>query len=102
MADFHQNGHIATLHNLRAKSPEAMSHELATFAEDRKITLILPCLYSELELPAINNIVDELSQVPYLHRIIIGLDRADADQYAHAVKFFSRLPQQHVVIWNDS
>ncbi len=102
MADFHQNGHIATLHNLRAKSPEAMSHELATFAEDRKITLILPCLYSELELPAINNIVDELSQVPYLHRIIIGLDRADAEQYAHAVKFFSRLPQQHVVIWNDS
>ncbi len=102
MADFHQNGHIATLHNLRAKTAEEMSHELTTFAEDRKITLILPCLYSELELPAIENIVDELSRVPYLHRIIIGLDRANAEQYAYAVKFFSRLPQNHVVIWNDS
>ncbi|MEY8883359.1 glycosyl transferase [Donghicola sp. XS_ASV15] len=102
MADFHQNGHIATLHNLRAKTAEEMSHELTTFSKDRKITLILPCLYSELELPAIESIVDELSRVPYLHRIIIGLDRANAEQYAHAVKFFSRLPQNHVVIWNDS
>lgn len=102
MADFHQNGNIATLHNLRANSSEAMTHALTTFAQFRKITLILPSLYSELEAPALEHIVDELAQVPYLHRIIIGLDRADADQYAHAVKYFSRLPQEHVVIWNDS
>ncbi len=102
MADFHQNGNIATLHNLRANSSEAMTHALTTFAQFRKISLILPSLYSELEAPALENIVDELARVPYLHRIIIGLDRADADQYAHAVKYFSRLPQEHVVIWNDS
>lgn len=102
MADFHQNGNIATLHNLRASSDEAMTHALTTFAQFRKVSLILPSLYSELEAPALAHIVDELAQVPYLHRIIIGLDRADADQYRRAVDYFSRLPQDHVVIWNDS
>ncbi len=102
MGDFHQNGNIATLHNLRSASAEAITQELTTFARSRKISLILPSLFSELEAPALAHIVDELAQVPYLHRIIIGLDRADRDQYAFALEYFSKLPQEHVVIWNDS
>jgi glucosyl-3-phosphoglycerate synthase len=102
MADFHQNGHIATLHNLRSTPMEAMTHAVATFAQSRKISLILPSLYSELQAPALDHIVEELAQVPYLHRIIIGLDRATEEEYRHAVSYFSRLPQKHVVIWNDS
>jgi glucosyl-3-phosphoglycerate synthase len=102
MADFHQNGNIATLHNLRTQSTDELSYELETFAQSRKITLILPCLYSELEGPAMPNILAELSKVTYLHRIIIGLDRADAEQYRKARAFFSDLPQNHIVIWNDS
>ncbi|MHC0054624.1 glycosyltransferase family protein [Actibacterium sp. D379-3] len=102
MADFHQNGNVATLHNLRTTTPEALSHELVTFAQTRKISLILPSLYSELEGEALPNILEELAQVPYLHRIVIGLDRADEAQYRHAREFFARLPQDHVVIWNDS
>jgi glucosyl-3-phosphoglycerate synthase len=39
--------------------------------------------------------------VPYLSEIVIGLDRADADQYRAALAFFSRLPQRHRVLWND-
>lgn len=102
MADFHQNGHIATMHNLRSSPMEAMTHAVSTFAQSRKITLILPSLYSELQASALDNIVEELAQVPYLHRIIIGLDRATEEEYRHAVSYFSRLPQNHVVIWNDS
>lgn len=102
MADFHQNGNVATLHNLRTQSTEALSHELTTFAQSRKIGLILPSLFSELEGDALPNILNELAKVPYLHRIVIGLDRANAEQYRHACAFFGRLPQQHVVIWNDS
>ncbi|MEJ2031192.1 MAG: glycosyl transferase, partial [Maritimibacter sp.] len=75
MADFHQNGNIGTLHDLKAKSPGMMAQEIATFAESRKISLILPSLYSELEGPALANILDEISELPYLHRVIIGLDR---------------------------
>ncbi len=102
MADFHQNGNITTLHNLRTRSTDEMEHELAVFSQTRKISLILPCLYSELEREAMPNILSELSQVKYLHRIIIGLDAADEAQFRHAKSFFEGLNQDHIVIWNDS
>ncbi|OWU84456.1 glycosyl transferase [Oceanicola sp. 22II-s10i] len=102
MADFHQNGNIATIHNLRTTTNEDLTRELVTFATTRKISLILPSLYSELEGDALPNILNELAQVPYVHRIVIGLDQADEAQYRHARDFFSVLPQNHVVIWNDS
>ncbi len=102
MADFHQNGNITTLHNLRTRSLDDLTYELTAFAETRKITLVLPSLYSELEGPALSHIIDELCEVPYLHRIIIGLDQANEAEFRHALEFFGRLPQQHMVLWNDS
>lgn len=102
MVDFHQNGNIATLHNLRTRSLQEMTYELETFAQTRKMSLILPCLYSELETEAMPNILSELAKVTYLHRIIIGLDRANEDQFRHAKQFFEGLNQNHIVIWNDS
>ncbi|HHB80401.1 MAG TPA: glycosyl transferase, partial [Aliiroseovarius sp.] len=102
MADFHQNGNIAQFHNLRTRPPEEMIYELEAFAQTRRITLILPSLYSELEGEALPKILDELAKVRFLHRIIIGLDQADETQFRAARKFFARLPQPHVVLWNDS
>jgi glucosyl-3-phosphoglycerate synthase len=101
MADFHQNGNVAQFHNLRTRPADDLDRELESFAATRPITLVLPSLYSELERDALPRIVEELSRVRYLHRIVVGLDRADEAQYRHAIEFFSALPQQHVVIWND-
>ena len=101
MADFKQNGSVATLHNLKTHSPENLERELANFAHQRKITLILPSLYSELEAPALAGILDELEKVDYINHIVIGLDRADEKQFAHAREYFSRLPQKHSILWND-
>lgn len=102
MADFHQNGNIAQFHNLRTRPVEELEYELETFAATRKISLILPSLFSELEGPALVNILKELSKTRYIHRIIIGLDRADETQFRMAREFFSVLPQDHVVVWNSS
>jgi len=102
MADFHQNGNITTLHNLRTRELNDLEYELTTYAQTRRISLILPSLFSELEGEALPAILNELAKVPYLHRIIIGLDRADESQFRHARSFFARLPQTHTVIWNDS
>ena len=101
MSDFFQNGNVSTLHNLTRRSVEDIEAELVNFSVNRPIGLVLPSLYAELEAPALENIVSELTKVPYLGRIVIGLDRADADQYAYAKEYFSRLPQNHVVIWHD-
>ncbi|GGG52608.1 glycosyl transferase [Pseudohongiella nitratireducens] len=101
MGDFHQNGIITTLHNLNQRPLAEMEYELQVFSRLRPMTLILPSLYSELQGPALPNIINELKQVPYLNQIVIGLDRADRDQYLHAREFFGDLPQHHRILWND-
>ncbi len=101
MGDFHQNGIITTLHNLANRPLEDMERELTRFGAERPMGLILPSLFSELEGEALPHIVDELTQVPYLQQVVIGLDRADREQYRHAKNFFSVLPQGHRVLWND-
>ncbi|MGD2007229.1 MAG: glycosyl transferase, partial [Cellvibrionales bacterium] len=101
MADFYQNGTITTLHNLGERSTECLEKELVTFSQQRPLGLILPSLYSELSTPALPRIIQELKGVPYLSQIVIGLDRADADEYRHALEFFAELPQHHRVLWHD-
>jgi len=101
MGDFHQNGIITTLHNLNQRPLAEMEYELQVFSRLRPMTLILPSLYSELEGPALPNIINELKKVPYLNQIVIGLDRADRDQYLHAREFFGALPQHHRILWTD-
>lgn len=99
--DFYQNGIITTLHNLVDRSTEDMEADLLKFSKKRPMGLILPSLYSELKMPALTKIVEELKQVPYLEEIIIGLDQANEAEYRHALEFFSVLPQKVKVIWND-
>ncbi|MCA9034240.1 MAG: glycosyl transferase [Planctomycetaceae bacterium] len=101
MADFAQDGIIGTLHNLRNRSTEELEADLLRFSEETPMSLLLPCLYSELEGPAMEHIVDELARITYLSEIIIGLDRANEQQFLAAKKFFERLPQNYVVLWND-
>ncbi len=101
MGDFHQNGIITTLHNLSRRPLEELEAELIHFNRTRPLGLLLPCLYSELEGPAMQPIVDELTRVPYLSQIVIGLDRADESEYRAALNFFSQLPQEYRILWND-
>ena len=101
MSDFYQNGIVTTLHNLRSQAPEKLEKELEQFSKKRSLGLVLPSLYSELLNPALKNIVQELAQVKYLNKIIIGLDQATKHEYRDALNFFSQLPQNHVVLWND-
>jgi glucosyl-3-phosphoglycerate synthase len=101
MADFHQGGAVATLHNLTNRSIEELESELVKFSKRRPMGLLLPSLFSELETDAMPQIISEVKQVPYLNEIVIGLDRATEDQYREALKFFSVLPQHHRVLWND-
>jgi len=101
MADSFQGGRITTLHNIVDRPLEALEEELIQFSVDTPMGLILPSLFSELEGPALANIVNELTKVRFLQQIVIGLDRADESEYRKAIEFFSRLPQPHRILWND-
>ncbi len=101
MADFYQNGVVTTLHNLRLRPNEELEEELLEFSETRPMALVIPCLYSELHGQALPKIVDELTKVKYLNEVVIGLDRANRKEFEHAQKFFSKLPLNYKILWND-
>lgn len=101
MTDFFQNGSITTFHNLAYRPLEGIEHELSVFSQQRPMALLLPTLYSEFESEALPSIIRHLSGVSYLTEIVIGLDRADREQYRDALRRLSALPQAPRVLWND-
>ena len=101
MADFFQNGVITSLQKLGDRSLEDMEADLEKMAERRNMVLLLPALYSEFETPAMHAIIEELKNVHYLHRIILGLDRATREQFLEVKELMSVLPCEVDVLWND-
>ena len=101
MGDFSQNGIISTLHDFGTRSTSEIEKDLLKFSEERKMELILPCLYSELEGSALPKIVDEISKTKYLDHIIVGLDKANETQAKKAWKFFKKLKTSFSLLWND-
>ncbi|MDG4813127.1 glycosyl transferase [Hydrogenovibrio sp. 3SP14C1] len=101
MSDFFQNGTVTTFHNITDRPVEDIEEELVHHGKQKPLGLILPSLFSELEGPALLNIVEELKKVPYLNQIVIGLDRADEKQFEFAKEYFSGLPQDTKIVWND-
>ena len=101
MSEFSQNGIVSTLHDFGTKSTKEIEKELLKFSNERKMELILPCLYSELEGKALPNIVSEIKKTNYLDHIIIGLDKANEDQARKAWTFFEQLETPFTILWND-
>ncbi|MCH8013200.1 MAG: glycosyl transferase [Candidatus Dadabacteria bacterium] len=101
MGDFHQTETISTLHRLKKDNVEQLEEQLNEFSQSRPIALVLPCLYSELQRAALKNILENLKDVTYLNEIVITIGRADEDQFKHAQEYFSVLPQNYKLIWDD-
>jgi glucosyl-3-phosphoglycerate synthase len=101
MSDFYQTGTIATLHRLGASNLDQLERELAEHAETNPIALVLPCLYAELEGPALAGIVEHLKQVRYVNEIVIALGKASALEFRRAKDYFKALPQDVRLIWVD-
>ncbi len=101
MGDFSQNGIVSTLHDFGTKTTSEIEKDLLNFSKERKMELILPCLYSELEGSALPNIVDQISKTKYLNHVIIGLDKASESQAKKAWNFFKKINVPFTILWND-
>ena len=102
MSDFYQTGVISTLHRFPGRPLEKMEAELKRFQRQQPVTLLLPCLWSEFEGPAMPRIIEELKQVKYLRQIVLVLGRAGEAQFLKAREFFAGVPTPTKIIWNDS
>ncbi len=99
MSDFFQNGVITTLHRLGHAPPARLAGELGRHVRTHPVSLVIPCLITELERPAIGRIVDVLREVEYLHEIVIPIGRADRHQFDRARRFFAPLGPRARLIW---
>lgn len=101
MSDFFQTGAIATLHRLGRPDVGRLEQELVHFSEETPIALVLPCHAHELGTKALKLIVRQLSGVPYIKQIIVGVDGANRRSWNAARRLFSQLPQKPVLLWNS-
>lgn len=101
MGDFYQTESFSTLHRLNRNNVGLLEEQLLEFCETRPIALVLPCLYAELQGEALKLILEQLKEVRYLNEIVITLGRADENEFRHAREFFSVLPDNYKIIWDD-
>ncbi|OGW66816.1 MAG: glycosyl transferase [Nitrospirae bacterium RIFCSPLOWO2_02_FULL_62_14] len=101
MSDFFQNGAVTVLHRLGQPNLDHLERELEQYGRVNPIALVLPCLYSELEGPALAGIVEHLKQVRYLNEIVVALGRASALEFRRAKDYFKVLPQEVRLVWVD-
>lgn len=102
MSDFFQNGVISTLHRLGREPLERLESRLQGHAATAPIALVLPCLITELDGPALPRIVQQLTRVNYLEEIVVALGRADRRRFAEACRFFAPLGSRCRVLWIES
>jgi glucosyl-3-phosphoglycerate synthase len=101
MADFHQNGSIATLHRLGRLDRPRLEQELARFARYRPLALILPALASEMDGEALPGILEELKGAQYLNEVVVTMGRTSKKDLQRAREMFSVLPAPVSIVWND-
>ncbi len=101
MSDFHQSGLITTLHRLGDANCSRMEAELKHFSRERPLALVLPCLYREIQGPALAGIVEVLREVPYLTRVIVSVSGTDRrERFREVLDFFRGLPEV-ICVWGS-
>ena len=106
MGSFYQNGIVANLHDFSygsssEKNYKKLENDLINFSKDNPMELILPSLFSEIDGKALPNIINEINKTDFLNHIVIGLDKANHEEYKIAYNFFKKLKLPFSMLWND-
>ena len=106
MGSFYQNGIVANLHDFSygsssEKNYKKLENDLINFSKDNPMELILPSLFSEIDGNALPNIINEINKTDFLNHIVIGLDKANQEEYKKAHNFFKKLKLPFSMLWND-
>jgi len=101
MGDFFQNGEITTLHRFNTTSLEKIEEAIKHYAKSRPIALVLPATPVELKNKALQGIINQLKEVKYINQIVVTLGKFSETEFLKAKEYFSVLPQDTRLIWND-
>ena len=101
MSDFHQSGLITTLHRLSHGNLARMETELKHFTRERPVSLVLPCLFTEIEGPGLAGILDVLREVPYLRHVVVSVSGTEKLEEFLAVRRFLRDIPGVICVWGS-
>lgn len=111
MANFHQQGSVTTLHALyeafdREEYLVNLEKKLKEYSSHLRISLLLPCLYSEMERPEVlDPIVNNIKEVGYISSVVVALGGTSEEAKLAKVKeYFGRLNNDHRevrIVWVD-
>ncbi|MBW2282601.1 MAG: glycosyl transferase [Deltaproteobacteria bacterium] len=101
MSDFHQSGLITTLHRLSPGNLAQLESELKQFTRERPVSLVLPCLYTEIRGPGLRGILDVLREVPYLRHIVVSVSGTEKLEEFLAVRRFLHDVPDVVCVWGS-
>lgn len=102
MADFIQNGLVTTLHDLGSIDGDRLDSLLCHATRNAPIGLVLPVTAADMRNKPFADIVDELTSVEYLQRIVVVLDVAEEEEaYRQAMLLVAPLGERVKVIWNN-
>ena len=102
MSDFHQHGPVTALPRLVARPIEDLEAQILRLTPKFPVSLVIPMVPSEMTRPALHRILCELSNVTYLHSLVISLNKATLEDYERAVEYFRPYPGNLVLVWNES
>lgn len=101
MPDFHLN-YVPTFTLLQKETVGAMEDRLLQAADRIPVGVVIPALYSDLASPAMANIIKELSQMEFVQRVYISLDRAEREDFFRAKEIVAPLESKACLLWNDN
>ncbi len=103
MADFYQHARLPTLHHLSTPDSTAREAELRDLAKDRPIVLLLPALHQEVERPALPAILSQISDVPYISKVVLSMNGMDEAQMQQAKSLCREWvgDKKLTLLWND-
>lgn len=103
MADFLQHPQLPTLHHLVSPEAGALESELREWSRERPVALLLPALFAECGRPALPMILEEVSQIDYVSRVVLTMNGMRAGESGEALAFVRRhlKGKEAWLLWND-
>ena len=101
MGDFFQTGTVTTIHRLGGHSLSDLSSRLKAFSQAHPLAILIPALASEMDAPALEEILGKLIAAEYLDEVIIALGRADRDDFRRMGRLLEPLPMRTTVVWPE-
>jgi glucosyl-3-phosphoglycerate synthase len=89
---------ITTLHELCVDKKKLMKN-VATAADERPVSVILPMLYKEIRSDALKIIIKGLNKCKYLNNVVIALAAKNQQEFKQVKLFFKKLEIPKIIMW---